>query len=128
MAKRPALSKAEMAVARRLWDLGGGTVREVLQSMEQPIAYKTLQTYLRRLEAKGYVTATRAGKAIHYAARAQPRTVIQDAVSDFVSRLFAGDAIPLVEHLIQGQDLTADEVARIRNMLDELPKQAGAKK
>ena len=57
--ERPPLSKAELEVARVVWRLGGGTVREVLESLpdrrQAEVEYKTVQTYLRRLEAKGYL-------------------------------------------------------------------------
>ena len=51
------LSKSEMETARVLWSLGSGTVREVHETLasERAIEFGTVQTYLRRLEAKGYV-------------------------------------------------------------------------
>ncbi len=122
MANRPALSKAEMEVARIVWDLGGATVRQVHDAMPKSRRgqYKTVQTYLRRLETKGYVSSRRDGRSIVYTARVQPRQVIRETVRDFVTRLFDGQALPLVEHLIQEKNLKRSEIVKLRQLLDEL--------
>ena len=55
MAQRAALSKAELEIARIVWNLGEVTVRQVLEALpaDRGIDHKTVQTYLRRLTAKG---------------------------------------------------------------------------
>ena len=40
-------------------------------------------------------------------------------MQDFVSRLFDGEAMPLVEYLIADHKLTADDIARLRAMLNQ---------
>lgn len=122
MVDRPSLSKAEMQVARLVWSIGEATVRQVLEALPRlrRLDYTTVQTYLRRLEAKGYVSARREGKRIVYRASVRPAQVIRETVTDFVDRLFDGEALPLVEHLIHDRGLNADEVTKLRNMLDEL--------
>ena len=122
MAKRAALSKAEMEVAHIVWNLNGATVRQVLEALprRRKIDYKTVQTYLRRLESKGYLTSKRDGRSFVYSASIRPRQVIRETVSDFVGRLFGGDSLPLVEHLIREDGLTADEIDKLRELLDDL--------
>ena len=58
MTDRPALSKGEMEVVRVLWALRRASVREVHAAFpaDRRIDFATVQTYLRRLEAKGYKT------------------------------------------------------------------------
>jgi predicted transcriptional regulator len=122
MAKRPALSKAEMEVAHIVWTLQGATVRQVLEALpaSRQVDYKTVQTYLRRLEAKGYLSSQRDGRSLVYTASVRPKLVIRDTVRDFVGRLFGGDALPLVEHLIREEGLSQDEIGKLRHLLDEL--------
>ena len=122
MAKRPALSKAEMEVAHIVWTLQGATVRQVLEALPatRQVDYKTVQTYLRRLEGKGYLTSRREGRSLVYAACVRPKLVIRDTVRDFVGRLFGGEALPLVEHLIREEGLSHDEIGKLRHLLDEL--------
>ena len=96
MAKRAACSKAELEIARVVWDLGTPTVRQVLEALpsDRRLDYKTVQTYLRRLEAKGYLESHRDGRA---AARLRPRVrpaqVIRETLEDLLNRLFGGRSL-----------------------------------
>ena len=56
MSPRTPLSKAEMEVASLVWELGEATVRQVTDALpaKRKIDFTTVQTYLSRLEAKGY--------------------------------------------------------------------------
>ena len=78
--KPPPVSKAELEVARILWRLGGATVRDVFEALpsERDIDFKTVQTYLRRLEEKGYLRTRFKGKNKFYTAKVSPRRVITD--------------------------------------------------
>lgn len=125
MVKRPPLSKAETEIARVLYHLQGGTVREVLDELPEgrSMEYKTVQTYLRRLETKGYLKSERRGRSRWYSPRVRPIQVIRETVDDFVRRLFDGEALPLVEHLIRDTDLSSQDIHRLRALLKELEKQ-----
>jgi len=59
------LSVAETEVLRLLWQLGTGTVQDICDALppERDVAYATVQTLLRRLESKGYVTHETRGRA-----------------------------------------------------------------
>lgn len=122
MTRRPALSKGEMEVARVLWELGKATVREVHEAFPEDAAieFTTVQTYLRRLEAKGYVSAKLKGRTRVYAPKVKPRTVIRETVDDLVDRLFGGESLPLMRHMIEERGISGDELAELRRMLDGL--------
>lgn len=122
MVKRNPLSKGEMEVARVLWEIGPATVRQVHETacLSRPIDFTTVQTYLRRLEAKGYASSTLSGRTRTYAAKTKPQTVVRDTVSDLINRLFGGQAMPLMRHLIEDCDIQADEIAELRQMIDRL--------
>ena len=121
MTSRPSLSKAELEVARIVWSRKGATVRQVLEDLPpgRNLDYKTVQTYLRRLEAKGYLNTRREGRGIVYTPRVRPGQVVRETINDFIHRLFDGEALPLVEYLIQDRRLTDDELAQLRAMLDQ---------
>jgi BlaI family penicillinase repressor len=125
MARRPAISKGEMEVARVLWELGEATVREVHQALPdaRAVEFATVQTYLRRLEAKGYVTGRLAGRLRVYTPRVKPRTVIRETLDDLVERLFGGQTLPLMRHLIEDRGITAEELAELRRWIDELERE-----
>ena len=124
MKRRPALSKAELEVARIVWDLQEATVRQVIERLpkkrRKDVNYKTVQTYIRRLEAKGYVNSKRDGRSKTYRARVRPAQVVRETVSDFVNRLFDGEALSLVEHYVRDQGLGPKEIKELRSLLDRL--------
>jgi BlaI family transcriptional regulator, penicillinase repressor len=122
MVDRPSLSKAEMEIVRLVWDRGEATVRQVLDALpeQRSLDYKTVQTYLRRLEAKGYLSTRPDGKRTVYRASVKPAQVMRETIKDFVARLFDGEALPLVEHLIHDRGLKAEEIEKLRTMLDEI--------
>lgn len=125
MTDRPALSKGEMEVARVLWGLGKATVREVHESFpkNRDIDFTTVQTYLRRLESKGYVRAWLEGRTRVYAPKVKPRTVIRETIDDLVERLFGGEALPLMRHLIEDRGISDEDIAELRSLLDRLEEQ-----
>lgn len=119
------LSKAEMEVARIVWERGQATVREVVDALpaDRNIDYKTVQTYLRRLEAKGYLAGQRRGRSTVYTPKLARSKVVRETVRDFVNRLFGGESLSLVLHLIEDSRLKADEIRQLRDLVDRLEKQ-----
>lgn len=122
MTERPALSKGEMEVARALWDLKQATVREVFETFPESrgIDFTTVQTYLRRLEQKGYIKARLEGRTRVYSPRIKARTVIRETVDDLVDRLFAGEAFPLMQHLIEDRHVSRKDLDALKSLLDDL--------
>lgn len=122
MTKRPNLSKAETEVARILWRRKSASVREIHNEISErrKIDLKTVQTYLRRLEAKGYIKAKLQGRSMVYSVRVKPATVIRQAVAELVDRLFGGESIPLMRHLVEGRNLTVSEIAELRKLIVRL--------
>lgn len=119
MAKRPNMSKAEMEVARVVWQLKSASARQVHEGLEREIDFSTVQTYLTRLEEKGYIRSKKEGRAKIFSARANPTTVIRDKVRELVDILFDGDAVPMMRHLIEDAEMSEDDLKSLREMLDE---------
>lgn len=125
MGERPALSKREMEVARVLWDVGPAPVRTVHEAVCQQaeMDFATVQTYLRRLETKGYASSKLEGRIRIYSAKTRSRTVIRETVDDLVERLFGGETMPLVRHLIEDRGIGSEDVAELKRLIDELEEQ-----
>ena len=128
MVDRRPLSKGEMEIARTLWDIGPATVREIHESVSEhkSIDFSTVQTYLRRIESKGYASSKLKGRVRNYSSKTKPGTVIRETVDDLVDRLFGGEAMPLVRHLVEDRGIDAAELAELRDLIDRLEK--GGKK
>lgn len=121
MPPRAPVSKAELEVARVLWDLGEATPRQVYEAYpkKKSADFTTVQTYLRRLEAKGYLRARRKGRVKTYVPRVRPSTVVREAVDDFMNLLFDGEALPLLHHLIKNRQVNPEDIEQFREMLNE---------
>lgn len=122
MVNRPGLSKGEMEVARVLWEVGPAPVRGVHEAMlaQREIEFSTVQTFLRRLQTKGYATSILKDRIRIYSSKTKPRTVIRETVDDLVLRLFGGETMPLVRHLIEERGIDANELAELRKLLSEM--------
>ena len=117
----PALSPAETEILRLLWQLGKGTVQDVCDKLppRRTIGYATVQTLLRRLEKKGYVTHETKGKAHLFRSATEREEVIRRTVGDFVDRLFGGDPVPLMLHLATHSGLEKDDIKRLKKLIAE---------
>lgn len=117
----PPLSSAETEILRLVWELEQATVRDVCDHLppRRQIAYATVQTLLRRLEAKGYVRHRTKGQAHVFRPAVQPEEVIKRTVGDFVDRLFGGDPAPLMLHLAHRGDLDEETVERLKKLIRE---------
>jgi BlaI family penicillinase repressor len=122
MAKRPPLPKSELEIARIVWDLKEATVRQVLESLpdDRQLDFWTVQTYLRRLAAKGYLKAQREGRTNVYSPQIPADRVVDEVVGDLLDRMFDGQALPLFHHLIHDHGLTDKEMDELQRTLDEL--------
>ena len=126
MTQRPPLSKAELEVARIVWELKEASVRMVFETFpaKRQADFSTVQTYLRRLEEKGYLKVRLDGRTKIFSPKVKPRTVIRETVSDLVDRLFAGDSMPLVKHLVEDKDLKPAQIQQLRELVDQLEEQS----
>lgn len=120
------LSALQLGVMRPLWDAGQATAAEVVQAMraERPLAHTTVATLLARLEKRGVVVAEREGRQVVYRPLVSESQVRQSMVSGLLTNLFEGRASDLLSHLIKRDEIDADDLARIRRLLDA-PKGAG---
>ena len=122
MGSRPAMSRGELEVARVVWQLGEATVGAVFKafSKRRRPDYTTVQTLLRRLEDKGYLRSRRDGRNKVYSARVRPSTVIGETVDDLMQRLFDGETLALMHHLIHERGISSEETQKLREMLARL--------
>jgi BlaI family transcriptional regulator, penicillinase repressor len=121
MPKRPALSKSEMEFFRIVWKLGQARVRDVVRALppKRDLDFFTVQTYLRRLKIKGYLKTRREGRADVYFPAVKPKNVIRDLTADFLNRVFGGEPLPLMHHLIEDQHLSNEQIDQLQAALDD---------
>ena len=119
--KLRAMSPAETEILRLVWQLEGATVQQILDllSAKRKIAYKTVQTLLRRLENKGYLKHKIRGKAHVFLPAIKRERVIKRTVLEFVDRLFGGDPRPLMQFLAEDGHIDAKDIKRLRKFIEK---------
>lgn len=113
-----------------LWDHPGATVGEVVEKIDGPAkpAYNSVLTILRILEKKGYVTHEKDGRAFVYSAVVDRQQARRGALSLMLSRFFNGSREALVMDLLGHEDVDADEIARVKALLERASRSAGARR
>ena len=113
------LTPLELEIMKVLWETGPANVQTVQQTLGRPLAYTTVQTMLNVLHRKGHVKRSLKQKAYFYRPCISRGDVVKQTVSDVVDKLFAGSAGNLVMTLLETKQLSGEELARLRAMLDE---------
>ena len=75
-------------------------------------------TILRTLEEKGHVGHESEGRAYRYHVRVERGEARVSALDRITRKLFAGSTETLLSHLVSDQDLTDEQLQRIRALLD----------
>lgn len=119
------LGERELDVMTLLWKNTSGTVAEVQEQLGTPLAYTTVLTILRNLEAKGFVRREEEGRAHRYFPRVKQRAAQKRALSRLIDTLFLGSPEALLAQLVDDHDLTPDELRRIAKRLSETPDDGG---
>jgi predicted transcriptional regulator len=111
------LGTRELDVMTVLWERRSGTVSEVQQALATPLAYTTVLTILRNLEAKGVVRREDEGRAHRYFPKVKHRAAQRRALRTLIDTLFLGSPEALLTQLVDDHDLSADELRRIAKRL-----------
>jgi len=108
----------EIDLMEVLWERGPCLVGEVRAALEDELAYTTVLTILRTLEAKGYVGRTAEGRGHRYFAAVKQRTAQKSALRHLTRKLFKGSAELLFVHLVSDQKLSEKQIVNMRKLLE----------
>jgi len=119
------LTQRELDIMSVLWDLGEATVTEVRDRVDPDLAYTSISTMIRTLEAKGFVGHRRGeGKTHVYFPAVDPETAGASALNRVLDKIYGGSPLKLLAHLVEHRRLSSEELERMRALL----KKQGKKK
>jgi BlaI family transcriptional regulator, penicillinase repressor len=123
----PRPTEAELEILGILWQRGPSTVREVhgVLARSKPVGYTTVLKLLQIMASKGLARRDETRRAHVYAARIPAELTQRQLVGDLVDRAFGGSAARLVQQALSSKKASADEISRIRKLLDELERGKG---
>jgi BlaI family transcriptional regulator, penicillinase repressor len=109
------LGELQLAILRTLWQHGEAAVADVHGALsDRGLALTTIATMLRKMEEKGLVAHRENGRQFLYKAKVAPDLVQKNLVSDLVTRLFDGDPLELVNHLLRAGEIELGELDDLR--------------
>ncbi len=104
-----------------LWQNDRLTAREIREQL-YPHATKaqhgTVQRLLQRLEDKGYVERDRSLPVHLFSAAISRQTYAGQQLESLADKLTAGSFAPLITHLVEEKKISAEEIERIRAILN----------
>jgi predicted transcriptional regulator len=119
--KTQVLTEQELEIMKVVWSKGTATVRDVYEELlnHRRIAYTTVMTMMGILEQKGHLKKSADERAYVYSPTQPQREVLRGMVHDFVTRVFNGSAKPLLVHLLEDKNISAEELDEITKLLQD---------
>ena len=102
-----------------IWQRGTATVGDVVAALTQDrvVTYSTVQTILRILETKGYVTHEKVARAFVYRPAVDERQARHQALKHLVARLFNGSPSLLVLNALEDGVIDRTELKRLKKLI-----------
>ena len=113
------LGNVQLKIMRILWRKQSATAREITEelSKEGTFAHSTVQTLLRKLEAKGAVSHEIQDRTFYFKPEVEESLVSQSATSEFIDRMFEGSLSGLVAHVLDHEVIAPEEFDRLEKMI-----------
>lgn len=114
------LSRRERQILDSLYQLGQGSVAEVLETLPDPPSYSSVRTLLGILEEKGYVNHERQGKSYIYTPTVARTTARRMMLRHVMQTFFDGSMTDVVATLIdlKEDELTEAEYRRLVQLIE----------
>ena len=115
------LSGPQLEIMKVVWRLGEATVRDVYEDLrlQRSIAYTTVMTTMKNMEARGHLKKRSEGRAFVYTATVPESRMIRRIVGDFIDRVFNGSTEPLLAQLVEERRLSEKDLETISRMIQE---------
>ncbi len=124
----PKPTEAELEMLRVLWNLGPLTVRQIHEALpkSKSTGYTTTLKILQKMADKGLVKRDESAKSHIYEAAIEAEKTQRQLVRHLMQSAFGGNPARLAMQALSEEQATPEELASIRNLLDEL--EAGQRK
>lgn len=120
----PKISDAEWTVMKVLWERGSSTLAEVVKDLEGRLHWKprTVQSLIRRLTDKGALAVEAIGREFRYSPAVAQDQCQHEESRSFLDRVFNGRLTPFVAGMMERDDVSKDDLAALREMLNQAEK------
>jgi BlaI family transcriptional regulator, penicillinase repressor len=118
----PRPTEAEIELLRVLWERGPSTVREIHEALRgaKETGYTTTLKILQRMTDKGLVRRDETRRSHVYSAVRRAEQTQRQLVRNLLRAAFGGAPAKLVVQALSEETVSADDLAEIRRLLDEI--------
>ncbi len=115
------LTKAEEEIMQVLWQLGKGTVNDIIAQLNEPKpAYNTVSTVVRILENKGFVSHEPQGRGFIYFPIVSKEIYSHKSLKDLAENYFKGSFKSMLSFFVEKKDIDLKDV---EDLLQKLKKE-----
>lgn len=113
------LGDLQLRILQSLWARPDSSVADVHAELqpERDLAYTTIATMLRKMEARGLVAHTERERTYYYRALVKAEDVNRSVGEHFVERLFEGKLTDAVSHLLTTRDVSRAELDELEKLI-----------
>ena len=117
--KSNTLTEAELRLMKILWRRGESAVTELVADLPdgEALAYNSVLTTIRILEQKGYVEHRQEGRAFVYRPCVAENEASRSEVRHVLNRFFGNSRERLLLSLLGDEDLSAEELDRLKDAI-----------
>jgi predicted transcriptional regulator len=120
-------TEAELEILRVIWRRGASTVREVFEEITQDkaVGYTTVLKQMQVMLQKGLLQRSERFRSHVYESAAEQSAVQRLLAGNVMQQAFGGSARSLLQSALAGRKVDAEELAEIRQLLDDYEKRGG---
>ena len=117
--KSNTLTEAELRLMKILWRRGESAVTDLVAALpeSEPLAYNSVLTTIRILEQKGYVEHRQEGRAFVYRPSVAEDEASRTEVRNVLGRFFGNSREQLVLSLLGDEEISAEELRRLKDAI-----------
>ena len=118
------LGDLQLKIMQVLWEQKEATVSQVLEALGDygALAYTTVATMLRKMEARGLVTHRSEGRSFIYRSKVAAAEVSRSMADHLVDRLFDGRLLDVVHHLLTTREVSREDLRQLERLIAERKK------
>ncbi len=118
----PKPTESELEILQILWQKGSATVREVHEelSKNKDSGYTTTLKIMQIMTEKTLVSRNETNRTHIYTAAVPEEAMQQTLLDRFIDTAFRGSAMKLVMQALGNHETSADELAKIQQLIDRM--------
>jgi predicted transcriptional regulator len=111
-----------MEILEVLWSLNSATVREVHEALQpaRQTGYTTVLKLMQIMASKGLLARDESQRSHVYTPTVARESVQRTVLGEVIDRAFRGSTSAMVMHALSSRRASADELAQIRDLIDQL--------